>query len=304
MTPAERLARALAHSSASGDDAESARKKGRYVVRAAQLEALGNLLAARGLDAMLVKGAALALGAYDPPWSRDMSDIDVIARPGQVDRVAAALESAGYTRYYPERRPLTHASLGELQMLPPAQPRHVVEIHRHLDKVSVRPIDYASIFSRAHPAHGLAALLVPSTEDHLLLIALHASTHDFHHDEAYADVDRLLRLGVDREALRERAAAWDLSNVLYVMFATMLAFGASTVDASLVRAYEPPPFRRRAIESIYRIGSYPLVASTRRWGAPLLARQSVLRDRLGAFAASVARYSALRATERALARWL
>lgn len=61
-------------------------------------EAAGSLraLAAQGIETCLLKGAALAVAAYDDPALRPMSDVDILVRPHDLLRAAEVLRRAGW----------------------------------------------------------------------------------------------------------------------------------------------------------------------------------------------------------------
>src|SRR5580658_9006681 len=55
------------------------------------LKRLSELFTAAGVDALLVKGAALALTVYPEPAARPMTDIDLLVREGGKDRIVGVL---------------------------------------------------------------------------------------------------------------------------------------------------------------------------------------------------------------------
>lgn len=273
--------------------------KGAYVARAHQLEQLAAGLAAVGQDALLVKGAALALTHYAAPWRRPMGDIDLLSRPGELERLVRALEGLGYERQRIESRRWSQAALAEVQLIPGAgMLGGLVEVHPTLDKVAPRQIPYDAIFARSKAAPGLKPLLVPAVEDHALLVALHASLHEFQHELGFVDLNQLLSKGVDREALVQHATTWRLRTVMYVMLSVLRSLGVASVDAALVLAFEPSRARRAALRQVYRLDRHPALVRESGLGASWVARQAVLRDDLGHWSRGVAWYAALRAVER------
>jgi hypothetical protein len=58
--------------------------------RAHVLAMVARFLTDAGVEALLVKGAALALTVYDDPAVRIMRDIDLLVRPGENDRSSRA----------------------------------------------------------------------------------------------------------------------------------------------------------------------------------------------------------------------
>ena len=105
-------------------------------------------LRADGIEPMLFKGRAAAT-AYATPACRPGGDIDLLLRPEDEGQAEAVLEE-------------------EVRLL-------VVDLnHGHL----VREQERAGLFARAgHLEFGGVAVTVPSPEDHLRLLALHALAH-------------------------------------------------------------------------------------------------------------------------------
>ncbi len=273
-----------------------------YLLRMHALEKLCRALDARGLDVLLVKGAALAITHYAEPWSRAMADVDVVVRPGTRDRVVQALVAGGFVVSADAARPLSAELFGETCLtLACGGARVAFEVHTRLDKLVARPIDHAEIFARASLAPSLPRLWLPADEDHLLLLSLHAAGHDFRHAPACVDLDLLLARGPDEEAVLRRARRWKLTTALFIMLSLLREHGSLHVSERLLQATEPHGLRR-ALVARYR-------AHVADEGAPLLlgwpwiARQTLVRDDLPAWTGGLVRYAATRAVETALARF-
>jgi hypothetical protein len=221
-----------------------------------------------------------------------MSDIDLLVRPADRDRVVAALTQGGGEEQPQPGRPHSRALLGETLILMRAGAiTALVEVHTTLDKIVERPIDLGAIFARATPAPGLPALLVPAPEDHALLIALHAAGHSFAHPVAFLDLELLLRRGLDVRALAERAHAFRLRTVMFAMLTLMQGAGAASVTPDLIAAFTPGHARRALLQRALS-GSPPEL------GVAWIAAQTPLRDDLGAWLAGLARYGVARARDR------
>jgi hypothetical protein len=270
----------------------------RHLLRTRVLERASVALRERSLDALLVKGAALALTVYRPAWSREMSDVDMVVRPGARDRVLDALVGAGFERGVVEGRPLSASALGETHVFATlGETRTLVEVHTQLDKIVARPVAYAAIFDRATPAPGLPGLLVPSDEDHLLLVALHEACSEFRHPVGFADLHALLARGVDMNAVHARAREWKLRTALFVALSTLRALGSPLATDALVRSFAPSRLRRAALASFYRVGAYPVARGRFQLGLAWVARQGPLRDDGTAWLRGVGHYACLRAAE-------
>jgi len=269
------------------------------LLRAHVLAQVAAALQAAALSALLVKGAALAITVYPSPASRPMQDIDLLVRRADRDRVLAALAAAGGVVHASPDRPLTRDFLGEtaVMMRAGATP-FLVEVHTSLDNVVPRPIDEAGLFARAQPAPGLPGLLVPSAEDHALLIALHAAGHELRHCIALLDLELLLRRGLDLDTLVRRAEEWRLTTVMYAVMSSLHALDAASVTAAHVAAFDPGPIRRALIERVHRPAAALDPPRPGGLGFPWILRQIPLRDDLAAYGLGVARYAAARAAER------
>jgi hypothetical protein len=290
VVPSE-LRRALADRAyvprASGPEAHSS-----ALFRAHVLEKVGRMFAEGGVEGLLVKGAALALTVYEEPAARLMADIDLLVRPGESDRVVAALVDGGCTVRPEPGRHHSQPLLGETGVFVHAGAMlQLVEVHTTLDKVVTRPIDIAALFDRATPAPSLPALRVPAVEDHALLVALHAATHDFTHAIAFLDLELLLRGGLDLQVLADRAREWRLTGVMFAMLSGMRQLGAASVDDALVARFDPGPLRRRVLARAASRG-------TSKPGLGWIAAQTTLRDDPLAWAVGVGRYAIARVRDR------
>lgn len=273
--------------------------QGSYVLRQYVLEECASRLRHARISALLVKGAALALSVYPSPWERDMGDIDLIVRPQERD---AALRALGEPGWQVERDPdrtrsakafgetVIHAKCGAATML--------VEVHTQLDKLVARPVDLEGIFARALPAPGLRGLSIPSLEDHVLLIALHAAGHEFRHPIAFVDLELMLSRPLDWSTLVDRARQWQLQTVLYLALQTLRALGSTRAPEHVIAALEPRRLRRWALARVYDVGIYPPARGELALGIPWVLKQTPLRDDLVTWSAGVAKYTALRLIER------
>ena len=265
------------HPLAGFQDSDQGRR--RYVLRKQVLRNVSSALAESGTRALLVKGSALALTIYPRPWERQMADIDLVVERSQRARVVAALARSG-CRVVPIRgHRFTAEAMGEQQLWMSVGPqKHQLEVHHSFDKIVPRPIDHAELFSRACPAPDLPGLLVPSTEDQVLLVALHASFSEFQHPAAWLDLKLLLQQPLDWSVLERRARAWSMKTALFVALETLRGLEPDAVNPDWVRALRPSALRRRLLSAHYDIGAYPVARwpRHRRFGWAL--SQTGLRD--------------------------
>ncbi len=283
---------------------DETRARAEYALRCHALERLSQALAPSGAEALLVKGAALALTHYPRPWQREMTDIDLVARPGERDRLLAALERAGCQKEPPPAgRFWSSEALGETALILSEGALSVrVELHSRLDKLVGRPVPYAAVFARARREPGLLGLRLPSAEDHALLVALHCASSDYLHPPGFIDLELLLRRGLDGALLEARARRWRLCTALYVALQALRTLEAPSVSDELVERFRPARWRRWALSRSYRLGRYPVTPQAPRPGWRWTMRQSALRDDTARWLGGLTSYAAKRAVERALRR--
>lgn len=264
---------------------------------------IGEAFGKANIPALLVKGAALALTVYPDPAARRMSDIDMLVKESDQARAVKALEKLGWLVGTNEARRLSTALLGEVVV----QARigamtFTVEVHSSLDKVVRRPIHFADLMKRSSDAPGLPGLSVPSREDHALLVALHASTHEYRHMLALQDMELLLRSGLDKRELQRRCARFRLQSVMFVLLSVLRNLGAASVNDDLVRMFDPGWIRRRILERFYDVRQFPPARGDEALGLAWIIGQAPLWDDPTMYASGVMKYAGIRGIERGLDR--
>lgn len=199
-----------------------------------RLENLGKVFAARNMLPVIVKGQAIADLAYPADEIRLCADVDILAGDDAV-AVADVLLELGYTEKPAHSR---FFRFGERVFchddtsLPP-----LVEVHRVLDKILLRPIPYRDIIARAQCAR-LTGFRYPTLEDLLLLVVLHASS-DVYFDAARVERDLHFLLnckGLDMTVVKQRAQEWQLSTALLRLVNRQYPQGTSKSPASTLAA--------------------------------------------------------------------
>ncbi len=130
---------------------------------------------------LVLKGAALNLTVYDRPDARYMEDLDLLVRPQDVDRARVVLEELGGLRgesnvredFFPRFHYETEYKFGAI---------YPVKVDLHVRPF--RPFRYAAtvpadaLWERAQRVPlGRASVLIPSAEDMLIHLAVHAAVH-------------------------------------------------------------------------------------------------------------------------------
>ena len=272
-----------------------------YALRDHVISRIGDALDDVAAPVLLVKGASLAC-RYPSPWLRPMHDIDLLVQLGDRPGVTDALLAAGFIlREQDRNRDSSRTMICE----------HVVEwhggnamvevdIHHHLDKIALRPVDHQGIVSRAEPHGDYPSLLVPCPADHLLLVVQHAAAAAFDHPPAWVDLERLLRQGIDIEAVIARAYSWQLQTPLWIALSTLRALGSELVADDWLSCLAPSAARRTLLRRFYRVGRFPVARHPAELGWAWVVRQTPLRDDVANWGKGVLEYAARRGIERFL----
>jgi len=193
-----------------------------------------DLLGARGIRALPLKGVVLAEVAYDAESDRPMSDVDVLALERWPEAVAV-LQDAGFTEFArgDHAWAFTDRASGTL-----------VELHRSVSSCpGLFPLDADAVWERARPGRGQLPR-VSSPEDLLVQLGLHAA---FQHGLVLALVQWLdFRRVLEREAVETDR----LLTVARASRAEVPLAAALLVAEAVVAAPLPPTLRDRLGDSL------------------------------------------------------
>jgi hypothetical protein len=160
-----------------------------------ELQQIHRLFAAAGIPFLLLKGPALAHTVYPLPDLRPYDDLDLLLRPGDVVRAAAALVAAGY-------RPLRPMGNADIRHQVRAGWDYGLQAPRQGVMVELCTGVAPRFFAHPPPedlwgrAAGVdiagAAISMPGAADLLVLLAVHGAKHLWSRLIWVADVARLL----------------------------------------------------------------------------------------------------------------
>jgi hypothetical protein len=194
--------------------------------------------AARGIELLPWKGAALAEPLWGDAGLRPMSDLDFLIRPNDLAAVEPLMRELGFRRSYADRARFSPTHGHDLSFTED-DPFLVVELHYRLHHDLGGDASVDAIFARARDGR-------PVASDSLFGAGHHAATHAFgEHLFWPIEIALLARAagGTDEaiaEATRRR---------LHVAFSTALAL-ASELLPSLLPRWKIAPLRRLALTGV------------------------------------------------------
>ncbi|HYW09485.1 MAG TPA: nucleotidyltransferase family protein [Longimicrobium sp.] len=210
----------------------------------AELLAVVDALEGAGVAVIPYKGPLLALEAYGSVGLRQFVDLDLLVRPGDLDRAAALLRERGYAAYHR----FTPGQEAEFRRIDGDYPFHhpetglLVEVHvRVSSERFVAALDTEELFRRARRiAVGRREVLALRPDDHLLVLAVHGSKHRWHRLEWVVGVAALLRVcgGLDWRVYLARAGELRARRVLLLALVLARDLAGVELPREVVRRVE------------------------------------------------------------------
>lgn len=182
-------------------------------------------LAAKKIEVILLKGAALGRTVYSNLVERPITDFDILVRRQQVEQAQQILLEAGYQNpqpkqlsWFPDWQRYYEAELPLIRR-PDNTSLYVIELHWALLEVPyyIDLIPIEEIWQDARPVPQLPNALVPDPATLLIHACAHLALHHNNHQLLFwlLDVDRLLRLPeLDWSVIFQRAQRWQLDLAL------------------------------------------------------------------------------------------
>jgi hypothetical protein len=173
------------------------------------VEALGE----RGLEAILLKGPALARLLYEAGEERSWDDADLLVDPSRYRDAVAILRERGFCHFVADEA--SRGSVPHAEHLVREHEAGVesIDLHRSFAGVGTSPDSFWESVRFGADAIELFGrrVQVPSVPARLALVALHAASHGRRHLRSMRDLGRALeRLGADEwAAAAQLAADWD-----------------------------------------------------------------------------------------------
>ncbi|MEI6260114.1 MAG: nucleotidyltransferase family protein [Deltaproteobacteria bacterium] len=220
-----------------------------------ELRRLLSVLKPEGIPLILLKGIFLADAVYGNMGVREMNDIDILARPTDLARIAEILTGMGYTPLSPISVDTTLKSAHHLPRM--VKNGHAgFEIHWNLtcpdENYSIDPGD---LWERAVSVHiaGCDALTL-SPEDLLLHLCLHTS---YHHQFAFGlrpscDIaETIARFGstLDWRTLAERAERWGWQRGVYLALQLAKELAGADVPSDILGRLQSMDVTEAVLES-------------------------------------------------------
>ena len=223
----------------------------------AQLEQILSALNARQIPVILLKGACLAQEVYGNIGLRPMTDIDLLARSGELAKVVECLGAIGYATSSDEPIERQCAKAAHIAPLTRAD-SFPIEIHGHIEGPdSPFAVDVEQLWQRLRPIHiGAQQTFMLGAEDLLLHLCLHAARHawrDWYDDfalKSVCDIAETTRrmAGLNWETLADRAIDWRARRPVFLVLTLARQWlGANIGDAALERL-RPADFDERFID--------------------------------------------------------
>lgn len=223
-------------------------------------------LAGSGIEAMMIKGASLALARYPHPGLRPMGDVDLLVKANDYQRANAMLQESGWRYRYnaAHRRQVNHSC------------DYITHDGRALD-LHVRALlevddpDFeAGLFTRAHRLSWAGMnVLIPSPEDEALVCLVNAVR-----DAGAARPIWVIDLAhletscapLDWHALWQRANRFGIAReVLHALQVASHIRGNEALHAMLERQIATTPgFERDYLETVVSSGSTYAIPETKR----------------------------------------
>ena len=211
----------------------------------------------RGLEVIVLKGAALVALAYGDPAVRPSDDIDLLCREEDYGQLHNLLESLGYQSAEGPNLPPRHSHEETYFERHYYHPDGHVHVELHLDgiKLGVRPTHSDSIWARATGmvVEGAASLAL-APDDQVLMLSVHLHRHGFSRLIWLKDIDLLVRRyreELDWEMILAGARAEGAEPSLWYTFQFVSKMLGTPFPGEVMSRLRPNPLIRWALSRIW-----------------------------------------------------
>ena len=278
-----------------------------HVVTAAALGPVLAAAAASGLRVVVYKGAALAARLYDEPWTRAMTDVDVLLGAPDVARFHALLARHAFTPLAsPPGRAWSVKASHERTFVPAAPGARLIDVHTAPAQPARYPFAVEEMLGRSEPGRLFEAPVhFLTTADELLVMAANQA-HDHYRFGLLRYLDAWLlttRASVDWEALIATAHAAGVATAAWLTLANARRIAGAIVPAPVLEALRPARTREAWLRATLDLedSGEPRHALPRRLEQVLLLYPSL--DRPRDFIRFAAIHGARRALDAGAATW-
>ena len=211
----------------------------------------------RGLEVIVLKGAALVALVYDDPALRPSEDVDLLCREEDYGQVQELLLSLGY---HMDEEPIPahgHTHLQSYMDYHFYHPDGRVAIDLHIDsiKLGVKQRHSASVWDGSVPiAIEEASALALDPQNQILMLSVHVHRHGFARLIWLKDIDLLVRRfreEVDWDALVANVRAEGAGSSLWCTFQFLDQMLGTPFPKETIARLRPNPFIRWAFSRVW-----------------------------------------------------
>ena len=242
--------------------------RGAWATHMVTAAALGPVLAEAAAEDMWVvvyKGAAIAARHYDQPWTRAMTDVDVLIARADEPRLYALLARHGWTPLpTPAGRAWSVKASHERTFAPPPQLEgaRLVDVHTAPAQPARYRFPVEDMLGRAEPGTLFEAPVHFLTAADELLVMAANQAHDHYRFGLlrYLDAWLLIERGaVDWKALLATAQAAGAASAAWLTLTNAQRIAGAPVPASVLARLRPSRHRRAWLRGAFDLGG---------WGEP------------------------------------
>lgn len=220
-------------------------------------------LRARGIEPVALKGLGLLLaGPEDRIVDRPMADIDLLVPKDQFAEAEEVLAAEGLT-LVPGHQATYQSTSSGAEFEGSAGPVPLrVDLHDEVWYLDAAGLDGFLARTRTVERHGVRSA-IPSTEDHLILVATHAVLlHGQLRSKWLDDLAALVTAGPDWDTVVARARASRLDVALFAALSRVTHYRGAAVPERVLTALRPRGRARLRAAVIDRVLSRPETAGT------------------------------------------